>query len=107
MVRTAKVAICNREGREGRGEGGCRRGIAAFEEIPTSGRNYPTANSRTVGDDDQLVSESCHSISLNSTDVQKLMSEARMMITCHTVILRKFGMSTDEDNGSPRRRALR
>ena len=78
MVRTAKVAICNREGREGRGEGGCRRcrrGIAAFEEIPTSGRNYPTANSRTVGDDDQLASESCHSISLNSTAVQKLMTE--------------------------------
>ena len=60
MVRTAKVAISNRgegvggEGREG-GEGGCRRGIAAFEEIPTSGRNYPTANSRTVVDDDDQV----------------------------------------------------
>ena len=65
-------------GGEGRG-GGRRRGIAAFEEIPTSGRNYPTANSRTVGDDDQLASESSHSISLNSTAVQKLMIEVMIV----------------------------
>ena len=29
-----------------------RRGIAAFEEIPTSGHSHPAANSRTVDDDD-------------------------------------------------------
>ena len=60
-----------RVGGRGGGGGGRRRGIAAFEEIPTSGRKYPTANSRTVDDDDQLASD--------STAVQKLMMEVRIV----------------------------
>ena len=106
MVRTAKVAICNREGREGRGEGGCRRcrrGIAAFEEIPTSGRNYPTANSRTVVDDDDQVAcdsyDSCVSFDQIHSCSETIDGSGTCRRWCQMQILREFRMSTNEDNG--------
>ena len=64
MMMTEKVANGNKRRHEGGGEGQkavvctscvqavCRSCVAAFEEIPTNARNWPTANSRTEDDED-------------------------------------------------------